>query len=246
VLHPAGGRSSAGRPQALAEVREEIGRILQWEARRVATRDWLNALRGKTFLRYYGVVSGDPVWTRNRVVKIEIKHVGASTVSDALIRSHLHVKEGELVTQASVDHDVRSLYGTGDFSDIRVSEAVVDGGSKLIYVVQERPVLSGIEFAGNKNLSSRELLQKLTSKPGERLDERKLFNDSLAIQSIYERAGYPRATVKCVQASTSRAVAAASRLKSPKARNSVAPMNQRLNRAALARNSIAPYDGCRS
>ena len=97
-----------------------------------------------------------------------------------------------------MDQDIQNLYGTGDFDNIRVSEAAVHGGIKLIYIVQEKPVLSGIQFAGNKNMSSRELLQKLASKTGGRLDERKLFMDSQAIQSLYQKAGYPQATVKSV------------------------------------------------
>jgi outer membrane protein insertion porin family len=143
-------------------------------------------------------VVADCASSQNRVVKIEIKHIGVSTLSDSLIRSHLRGKEGELVTQASVDHDIQSLYGTGDFDNIRVSEAAVNGGSKLLYVVQEKPMLGDIQLTGNKKISSRELLPKLMSKTGERLDERKLFNDSQAIQGLYQRAGYSKATVKSV------------------------------------------------
>jgi parvulin-like peptidyl-prolyl isomerase len=192
------------RPGALkpiTEVREEIGKILQTQERSAVIKQWLGKLRAKAFLRYYGGVAADTVWPEHRVIAIEIKHIGVSTISDAVIRSHLGVKEGELLTQASVDHDIRSLYGTGDFYNIRVSEAAVAGGSKLIHVtyfVQEKPLLSDIQFTGNKNISSRELLQKLTSKTGERMDERKMFNDSQTIQSMYQKAGYPQATVKSV------------------------------------------------
>lgn len=182
----------------LAEVREEIEKTLQAQDRSAALKHWLDELRADAFVRYFGGVAANSVSSETRVVKIEIKHVGVSTISDALIRSRLRVKAGDPVTQASVDQDIRSLYGTGDFYNIRVAVADSDGGITLTYFIQERPVLDGIQFAGNKALGSAELLRKLTSRTGERLDEWKLFNDALTIQSLYQRAEFPTASVKYV------------------------------------------------
>jgi parvulin-like peptidyl-prolyl isomerase len=185
-----------GAPKPMADVRENIGKTLEMQQRSAVFKHWVGELRARTFLRYFGGVPAGGVSPQNPVVQVEIKHIGVSTLNDALIRSRLRVQEGEPVTQASVDRDIRNLYRTGDFYNLRVMEAAMDGGSKLIYLVQERPVLSGIQFTGNQKLSDRELLEKLTSRAGERLDERKLFNDSLAIHSLYQGAGYSKATVK--------------------------------------------------
>jgi outer membrane protein assembly factor BamA len=160
----------------------------------------LPELRAKAFVRYFGGVAANSVSSQKRVLKIQVKHVGPSSVGDALIRSRLGVKEGDPVTQAGVDQDIRNLYATGDFYNIRVTVADSDGGITLIYVIQERPVLDDMQFAGNKTLSSAELLRKLTSKTGERMDERKLFNDAMAIQGLYQNAGFPKASVKYAMA----------------------------------------------
>jgi ankyrin repeat protein len=156
----------------------------------------LPELRAKTFVRYYGGVAANSVSSQKRVLKIQVKHVGPSSVGDSLVRSRLGVKEGDPVTQAAVDQDIRSLYGTGDFYNIRVTVADSDGGITLTYVIQERPVLDGVQFAGNKTLSGAELLRKLTSKAGERMDERKLFNDAMTIHGLYQNAGFPKASVR--------------------------------------------------
>ena len=95
-----------------------------------------------------------------------------------------------------MDQDIRSLYGTGDFYDIRVTVADSDEGVTLTYVIQEFPVLDDVKFVGNKTLSSAELLRKLTSKTGERMNERKLFNDAMTIGGLYQNAGFPKASVK--------------------------------------------------
>ena len=170
------------------------------EGRSAAEKQRLDELRAKAFIRYFGGVAANSVSSQKRVHKIQVRHVGPSSVGDAQIRSRLRVKEGDPVTQSNVDQDIRSLYGTGDFYNIRVAVAESDGGITLTYAIQERPVLDDIQFAGNKALSSAELLRKLTSKTGERLDEWKLFNDALSLQSLYQKAGFPKASVKFVPA----------------------------------------------
>jgi outer membrane protein insertion porin family len=159
---------------------------------------WLGELREKTFIRQFGAGAGRGVAAPGSVARIEIKHVGPATVPEAQIRSLLRAKVGEPVTQPCVDRDIRNLFATGDFHNIRVTAAEADGGFTLTYVVQERPKLSDIQFTGNKALSSDALLPTLTSKIGQRLDGRKVFNDTLAIRGLYRKAGLPAATVKSV------------------------------------------------
>jgi outer membrane protein insertion porin family len=130
------------------------------------------------------------------VERIDITHVGPPAVSDQLIRSNIRVKPGDPYLRSSVDEDVRNLYGTGFFYNIRVGEARGEKGVILTYAVQGKPVLSEIRFAGNTKFSREKLLKKVTSKIGAPLDERKLFNDAQEIQKSYQKSGYPRTAAK--------------------------------------------------
>jgi len=132
------------------------------------------------------------------VKQIEIRHVGPPAVSDPLIRANIRVKEGDSYRKSSVDDDVSSLWKTGFFYNIRVVEEAVDDGLKLIYVVQGNPTLTQINFTGNKKYSDAKLLKKLSSKVGEPLNERKLFNDSQEILKRYQKAGLQKTQVKYV------------------------------------------------
>src|ERR1019366_9045614 len=174
IMQVADRRPGALKP--LADVRVDILKTLQTQQRSAVISQWLGKLRAKAFLRYYAHESDVTARSQDRILEIEIKHIGVSTVSDAVIRSHLCVKESELVTQTSVDNDIRSLYDMGDFSNVRAAVQIATGGINLTYVMQERPMLTDIQFTGNTNISSSELLQNLTSKTGDRMDERKLFN----------------------------------------------------------------------
>jgi len=133
-----------------------------------------------------------------KVARIEIKHIGPATVSDGLIRSNIRVKVGDPYVRFSVDDDVKNLYATGLFYNIRIAEEETPEGMALTYLVQAKPRLTDITFQGNKKYNDSKLLKKITSRVGDPLDERKLFTDSQEIQKMYEKSGYPGTVVKYV------------------------------------------------
>jgi outer membrane protein assembly complex, YaeT protein len=133
-----------------------------------------------------------------KVARIEIRHVGPQEVSDHLIRSNIRVKVGDPYLRVAVDDDVRNLYGTGQFYNIRVMEEQTPEGFAITYVVQGKPRLTDIKYQGNSKYSIRKLQKKVTSKVGEPLDEGKLFTDSQEIQKMYQKAGYPGTEVKYI------------------------------------------------
>jgi outer membrane protein insertion porin family len=134
-----------------------------------------------------------------KVARVDIQHVGPVHVSDDLIRANIRVKPGDTYLPTAVDEDVRNLYATGQFYNVRVTAARTnDNELVLTYIVQAKPRLTDIKFTGNKKFSVSRLKKKVTSKVGEPLDERKLFTDSQAIQELYQKSGYPQTRVKYV------------------------------------------------
>jgi outer membrane protein insertion porin family len=133
-----------------------------------------------------------------KVVRVDVKHVGPPAASDQLLYSNIRVKAGDTYHPANVDDDVRSLYATGQFYNIRVSEDRTDDGVVLTYIVQGKPRLTDIKFQGNKKFDDAKLKKTISSKVGEPLDERKLFTDSQEIQKLYQKKGYPNTTVKYI------------------------------------------------
>ncbi len=134
-----------------------------------------------------------------KVARVEIQHVGPVNVSDELIRANIRVRPGDTYQPTAVDDDVRNLYATGQFYNVRVTATRTNENELILtYIVQSKPRLTDIKFVGNKKFSTTRLKKKVTSKIGEPLDERKLFTDSQAIQELYEKSGYPRTQVKYV------------------------------------------------
>src|SRR3954470_622224 len=81
-----------------------------------------------------------------KVSKIEIKHVGPQSVSDDLIRANIRVKPGDPYLLGSINEDIRTLFATGQFYDIRTERAEGPDGVILTYVLQGNPQLIAIKF----------------------------------------------------------------------------------------------------
>ena len=107
----------------------------------------------------------------SKIKSIDIEHIGPPAVSDELVRANIRVKVGDTLSQTAVDDDIRSLYGTGYFHNIRTETSLSPDGVALKYRVQGKPLLTDIYFEGNEKHSDRKLLRKISSKIGEHYDE---------------------------------------------------------------------------
>ncbi len=155
------------------------------------------------------------------VSQIEIRHVGPPAVSDSMVRANIRTKPGEPYRQASVDDDMKTLYATGYFYNIKVARENEAKGVKVIYILQGNPVLTEIKFIGNSKFKRAKLLKKVTSKVGQPLDEVKLFTDQAEIQKLYQKSGYHKTTVKysaAIDQTLGKAVAVFDIKESPKVR----------------------------
>ncbi|HEX3719862.1 MAG TPA: outer membrane protein assembly factor BamA [Verrucomicrobiae bacterium] len=130
-----------------------------------------------------------------RINKIFISHIGPPAVSDDFIRANIRAKVGEPFSRLIVDEDVKNLYATGYFFKIQIGESNSDNGLDLTYVVQGKPILTDLKIVGNKKMSEKKLRKKITSKVGQPLDERKIFDDAQAMKELYEKSGYQKTTV---------------------------------------------------
>jgi RNA polymerase sigma factor (sigma-70 family) len=131
------------------------------------------------------------------VAKIVVTRIQQpQAVSEELIRKNISVKVGDRFDQAAVDRDVRTLHALGFFSKVRIAKGYSDAGIILNYLVQEKPRLTAINFAGNTKFCETDLAAILTSRVGGLLDERTLFSDALIIQNGYVKSGFGDTEVK--------------------------------------------------
>jgi outer membrane protein insertion porin family len=131
-----------------------------------------------------------------RVGSVMIRHVGPPAVSDEFIRENIRMKAGDVFSRPAVDEDVKTLWNTGYFFKVQSDVQNGTNGVVLTYIVQGKPILAELKVVGNKKMSLKKIMKKITSKVNQPLDERKIFDDTLAIKELYEKSGYQKTTVQ--------------------------------------------------
>ncbi len=178
---------------------------------------WVSLLALLFFQAFLPAGFGQP--SPPKILDIRIQHLGPVSVSDSLIRANIRVKAGDPYLPPAIDEDVRNLYATGFFYNVRVAADTSRDGVTLTYIVQANPRLVEIRFQGNKKFNDAKLRKTISSKAGDPFNERKLFTDTQELQKLYQKKGYPRTEVKysyTIDEGTARATATFEIKESPK------------------------------
>ena len=97
----------------------------------------------KLFIRLIGIcllLGWVPlVWSQTaglKIDRIDIKYVGPATVSEQFIRSHIRTKAGDVYQSGLTEEDIRALYATGQFYNIRIAVDPAAGGGVALMAIQ--------------------------------------------------------------------------------------------------------------
>ena len=123
-----------------------------------------------------------------RIVRVVIK--GNIRVPAQRILGQMRLREGSLYTPASVDEDLKRVYGLGDFDNVIIRPEKEPGGLVLVVEVKERAVLARLEFVGNRQFSAKDLGEAAGLRAGSPLDPQKIFAGARSIERKYRDAGY--------------------------------------------------------
>jgi outer membrane protein insertion porin family len=122
------------------------------------------------------------------------KSIGVATI---LARIKTHV--GQEYRQNIISDDLKRLYNTGFFSDVRVDRKEESGGLKVILTVVEKPVVEEITFSKIKYFGKRTILTKIKTQVGKFLDKKSLNDDVNTITEMYSKKGLTQVKVDVEQ-----------------------------------------------
>lgn len=135
----------------------------------------------------------DPVG--KEVSGIEI--VGNKRVPESVIRQEIqNVKPGKIFSFSDVRKDVDRLKLTGKFSDVFATTKVVNGKVIVTFHIQEKPIITEIQFRGAKKISEKDLRDVLGFSEGDFLDEFKIRSAVESILQYYRDKGFTEASVE--------------------------------------------------
>lgn len=134
----------------------------------------------------YTVVATILLPTSSYAVSIKnIEVIGNSRISTSTILAYVKFSPDTEYTSNLVDDSIKSLYGTGFFSDVKIKE---HGGTAQIKIV-ENPLVSKIAFEGNKKISDKDLKKELSMTEYTVFSTGSMTSDVNRIKSLYEKKG---------------------------------------------------------
>jgi len=122
------------------------------------------------------------------IISIEVE--GNRYVEKQAVLARMHSRVGELLQRKTLSRDVRTLYKTGFFSNIRFTGMRSSKGIKLVCHVSEYPLIAKLDMEGNSEHTSKDLKLKMKLKPGAFFNPRNQQDDRNSLRKGYLKDGY--------------------------------------------------------
>ena len=87
----------------------------------------------------------------------DIRVEGLQRISAGTVFNYLPVKTGDTIDETATAEAIRALFKTGFFKDIRIERE----GDTLVVFVTERPAIANVEFTGNEDVDTEDLIEQL-------------------------------------------------------------------------------------
>ncbi len=129
------------------------------------------------------------VFAKALIIK-EVRIKGLKRVQVSVVRSKMSLKKGKDYSLKKVTQDVKALFSTGFFFDIKVSRKKSASGVILTYEFKEKPMISSIVFEGNDEFEDSELIEKLSIKDLRIFDADQILNFINEMKKMYEEEGF--------------------------------------------------------
>jgi len=129
------------------------------------------------------------------VREIDIEYIGPKTVAKTVILSNMRTTVGQVYSAAAVEEDVRNLYATGFFTNLRIQDEPLGDGVKVNVVVQPKPLVKEIVIKGASRIKETRVKKEIKSKVGEPLSEQQISSDADKVKDLYLGKGYNQVQV---------------------------------------------------
>jgi outer membrane protein insertion porin family len=119
-----------------------------------------------------------------------IRVAGNRRITSEDILAYLTEKPGQIFSPEALSKDVRELWNSGFFDDIEVDLEREAGGVSLRFLVRERPNISEIEFEGNSEIDTDDLVEAVEVKSNSIISYPAIQRSIQKIRDKYAEQGY--------------------------------------------------------
>ncbi|HEM46234.1 MAG TPA: outer membrane protein assembly factor BamA, partial [Alphaproteobacteria bacterium] len=131
--------------------------------------------------------------TGDIVADVQVR--GNRRIEQDAIRSRIRTRPGDPLNRARLADDLREIYALGFFRNVYVFAEDAPEGLRIIFEVEENPVVRQISIVGNDNVDSDDITEILTLTTGSTLDYPLLHENVERITQLYRQKGYYLAEV---------------------------------------------------
>jgi len=124
------------------------------------------------------------------VRSIDVQYTGPATISRARVLAQVRTKIGLPFSDIVAEDDIRTLYNTGQFQNVRIFGQPEGDGVKVIVAVQTRTMLNEIQIDGATRISPKKLRKNLGVKLNTPLREEDLEKGRQKIVETYQAHGF--------------------------------------------------------
>jgi outer membrane protein insertion porin family len=115
------------------------------------------ALALTSFLLLLAPTSATPQ-TGKVIESIEVK--GNRRIPKETVLAHVYTRAGDIYDEASLQRDLRSIWNTGYFEDVRIEREESPKGWRINIYVREKPTIRTIEYHGLNSVSQSDVLER--------------------------------------------------------------------------------------
>ena len=133
-------------------------------------------------------VAAEPQPAPKTVVAMDVR--GNRIVSTNTILSKIQTKQGLALKQQTVNEDIKRLYATGFFEDVKLEVEELPEGYKLIVEVDEKPIVKQITIEGATSFKEDKLRKTLGVIEGQILDRKAVKKGEEEIRKLYADKGF--------------------------------------------------------
>lgn len=140
--------------------------------------------------------AAQPVQTDGRIIE-EVVFEGAVSSDVSYLQSVARIATGSPWNREEIASACARLAGTGKFEGSPYAEAREDNGKLvLVFVLQERPFVTSVDFIGNEKYKTSELLKEIELSTGSPVSEYLLTEAQHSLERKYKEGGYYHVSVE--------------------------------------------------
>ena len=126
---------------------------------------------------------------------MDVQIEGLRRVGKEAALSGIKTKAGASLEPKIITQDLRTIWGTGFFRDVRIRKERTEGGVNIIIEVREKPSIREVHYTGNDELSDEDIEEVVDVRPFTILNVDLLKRNIAKIKDLYVEKGYYLAEV---------------------------------------------------